>query len=179
MPLVAAVVTGRSAKNHLMVELRRYRRRIVVVGTGIAAVLLVVLGARALEADDSACQAPDAAPPAQTALMPQGLSFDHVGTVTRVRKVDRHLMVQAVTTKPLDEVTVLIQDAVVAAGYRPAGMDNEGFEAEVFFNAGDYAAGQARLRWGGCEGRWNVDLVLVDRDAVPSRSKAQRDRRPA
>ena len=77
--------------------------------------------------------------------MPAGLSFDRIGTVTRVRKDERHVMVQAVTTKPLDEVTVLIQDAVTAAGYRPAGMDNEGFEAEVFF-AGSFAAGQARVR---------------------------------
>ena len=156
-----------------MVELRRHRRSLWVVGTAVAALLLVVLGARALQVDDeSACQAPDAAPPAQLALMPPGMSFDQVGTVTRVRKAKGHLLMQAVTTKPLDEVTVLIQDAVVAAGYRPAGMDNEGFEAEVFFSAGDYAAGQARLRWGGCEGRWDVDLVLIDLDSVPSRSTA-------
>jgi hypothetical protein len=64
-------------------------------------------------------------------------------------------MVQAVTTKPLDEVAVLIQDAVTAAGYRPAGMDNEGFEAEVFFTTGLYAAGQARVRRAACEGRWD------------------------
>lgn len=102
---------------------------------------------------------------AETALMPAGLTFDRIGTVTRVRKVERHLMLQAITTKPLDEVTVLIQDAVTAAGYRPAGMDNEGFEAEVFFETGRYAAGQARVRWSGCEGRWNIDLVLLDRDA--------------
>jgi hypothetical protein len=44
-------------------------------------------------------------------------------------------------------------------------MDNEGFEAEVFFTTGSYAAGQARVRWGGCEGRWDIDLVLLDLDA--------------
>ena len=161
-----------------MVELRRHRRRLWVAGTAVAAFLLVVLGARALDEDDSACRDPSAAPPAETALMPPGLSLEQVGTVTRVRKVEGHLMVRAVTTKPLDEVTVLIQDAVVAAGYRPAGMDNEGFEAEVFFDTGDYAAGQARLRWAGCEGRWNVDLDLIDLDSVPKRS-AERDPRPA
>ena len=155
-----------------MADLRRHRRRLLVAGTAVATVLLVALGAKALEAEESACKTPDAAPPAEIALMPPGLSFDQVGRVTRVRKVERHLLLQAVTTKPLDEVTVLIQDAVVAAGYRPAGMDNEGFEAEVFFSTGDYAAGQARLRWGGCEGRWDVDLVLIDLDAVPSRSTA-------
>jgi hypothetical protein len=57
-----------------------------------------------------------------------------------------------------------------AAGYRPAGMDNEGFEAEVFFQTGPYAAGQARVRWAGCEDRWNIDLVLIDPDAVPPRT---------
>jgi hypothetical protein len=73
-----------------------------------------------------------------------------------------------VTTLPLDEATVEIQDAVTAAGYRPAGMDNEGFEAEVFFTSGSYAAGQAVVRASDCEGRWDVDLVLIDPDAVPS-----------
>jgi hypothetical protein len=73
-------------------------------------------------------------------------------------------MVQAVTTKPLDEATVLVQEAVVAAGYGPAGMDNEGFEAEVFFNADSYAGGVARFRR--CRSRWDIDLVLLDRNAV-------------
>ena len=152
-----------------MVELRRHRRRLSVAAITVAALLSVVLGAKALEPDDR-CQAPNAAPAAQTTLMPAGLSFDRIGTVTRVRKVERHFMVQGVTTKPLDEVTVLIQDAVTAAGYRPAGMDNEGFEAEVCFTTGAYAGGQARVRWSGCEDRWNIDLVLVDRDAAPART---------
>jgi hypothetical protein len=155
-----------------MVEVRRHRRRLAVVAIAVAA-LLVVLSAKALgvgDPADDACQAPSAAPAAETALMPAGLSFDQIGTVTRVRKDERHVWVQAITTKPIDEVTVLIQDAVTAAGYRPAGMDNEGFEAEVFFTTGSYAAGQARVRQFGCEGRWDIDLVLIDRDAVPSRT---------
>jgi hypothetical protein len=149
-----------------MVE-RRRRRRWALVGTGVAALLLVGVSAKVLGPEDP-CQGPTAAPPAETALMPAGLSFDRIGTVTRVWKDERHVMVQAVTTKPLDEVTVLIQDAVTAAGYRPAGMDNEGFEAEVFFTTGMYAAGQARVRQAPCAGRWAIDLVLLDRDAEPS-----------
>ena len=147
----------------------RRRRRLAVVGITIAALLGVVLTAKALDVDDP-CQAPSAAPPAEIALMPAGLSFEQIGTVTRVRKVEHHVMMQAVTTKPIDEVTVLIQDAVTAAGYRPAGMDNEGFEAEVFFTTGSYAAGQARVRQSGCEGRWVIELVLIYRDAEPSRT---------
>jgi hypothetical protein len=85
-----------------------------------------------------------------------------------VRKDARNLMVHAVTTKPLDQATVLIQDAVVAAGYRPAGMDNEGFEAEVFFTTGSYAAGMARLRR--CRSRWDIDLFLLERSAAPRHS---------
>jgi hypothetical protein len=149
------------------------RRRFSVVGIAVAASLgiavaaLAVVVTKVLDRDeDDPCQARSvsAAPPAETALMPAGLSFDRIGTVTRVRKNERHVMVQAVTTKPLDEVTVLIQDAVTAAGYRPAGMDNEGFEAEVFFTTGSYAAGQARVGQYGCEGRWDIDLVLIDRE---------------
>jgi hypothetical protein len=152
-----------------MVGLRRHRRLLLVAAITGAALLLVVLGAKALEPDDG-CRAPSAAPAAEIARMPAGLTFDAIGTVTRVRKVERHFMVQAVTTKPLDEVTVLIQDAVTAAGYRPAGMDNEGFEAEVFFETGRYAAGQARVRWAGCDDRWNIDLVLIDPDATTLRA---------
>jgi hypothetical protein len=154
-----------------MVERLRHPRRLAVVGIAVAA-LLVFLSVKVLFGEDpyDPCQALSAAPPAETALMPPGLSFEQIGTVTRVRKNERHVMVHAVTTKPLDEVTVMIQDAVTAAGYRPAGMDNEGFEAEVFFTTGSYAGGQARVRGTACKGRWGVDLVLLDRDAAPSRT---------
>jgi len=147
----------------------RHRRALAVAGTILAA-LLVVLGLKAFDRDApyDPCPPPTAAPPAQTALMPAGLSFDRIGTVTHVRKSERHVMVRAVTTKPLDETTILIQDAVTAAGYRPAGMDNEGFEAEVFFTTRTYAAGLARVRR--CRSRWDIDLVLLDRNAAPPRT---------
>ncbi|MFI7672753.1 hypothetical protein [Actinophytocola sp. NPDC049390] len=131
--------------------------------------LLVTVGCSA-GTDAAACPSPSPAPAAESALMPEGLAFDQVGTVTHVVSSDGHVTVQAVTDKPIDEVTVLIQDAVTAAGYRPAGMDNEGFEAEVFFTAGDYAAGQALVRRSDCEGRWDVELVLVEPGTVPTTS---------
>lgn len=143
-----------------------------MIGRGLAlsvamASLLVTVGC-STAGDAVTCEEPAAAPSAETALMPEGLSFDGIGTVTHVVSTDGHLTVQAVTDKPIDEVTVLIQDAVTAAGYRPAGMDNEGFEAEVFFTAGDYAAGQALVRRGDCDGRWDIDLVLVEPGTVPT-----------
>jgi cell division septation protein DedD len=154
-----------------MVEFRRHRRRL---GIALLVALAAVVGAAAFDRMDEPevadpCQPRPAAPPAELALMPARLSFDEVGTVTRVQRNEPHIMVQAISTKPIDELTVLIQDAVTAAGYRPAGMDNEGFEAEVFFQAGTYAAGQALVRQFGCKGRWDIDLVLLDRDAVPER----------
>jgi hypothetical protein len=146
-------------------------RRLALVGivslVGIAAAVVLV-DRSARPHDDDACRAPRAAPAAQTALMPAGLSLDQIGTVTRVRTEKPHVIVHAVATKSLDELTVLIQDAVTAAGYRPAGMDNEGFEAEVFFTTGPYAAGQALVRGTACKGRWDIDLILLDRDALRS-----------
>jgi hypothetical protein len=132
-------------------------------------VLAVVLAGCSAGADDptTTCPTPSSAPATETELMPAGLSFDEVGTVTEVLSSDGHITVRAVTDKHIDEVTVLIQDAVTAAGYRPAGMDNEGFEAEVFFTSGTYAAGQALVRRAECEGRWDIELVLVDPAAVP------------
>jgi hypothetical protein len=137
-----------------------------VVAT-LLAVLALPLGGCTGGPDGAGCPAPQAAAPAEVALLPEGLSFDAIGTVTRVVSTEGHLNVRAVTDRPLDEVTVLVQDAVTAAGYRPAGMDNEGFEAEVFFTSGTYAAGQALVRRADCEGRWDIDLVLVDPSAVP------------
>ena len=146
---------------------RRRRRRLWLAGITVAA-LLVVLTARRPDLDNP-CDAPRAASAAETALLPAGLSFDGIATVTHVSKEDGHVTVEAVTSTPIDEVTVLIQDAVAAAGYRPAGMDSEaGFEAEVFFTAGTYAAGQARVQQSGCAGRSDIDVVLLDRAAVPA-----------
>lgn len=147
-------------------DAQRRRRRWVagIVGVVALAVAALVVGLLARGSDaEAACEAPRHAPPAETALMPAGLSFDRVGTVTSVRRDGRHVTVQAVTARPLDELTVLIQDAVTAAGYRPAGMDDEGDEAEVFFQKGSVAAGQARVEESECEGRWEVELVLLDR----------------
>ena len=149
-----------------MIERRRIRRRWIVAAIPVA-LLLVVLSAMLL-GRDTACQQPRAAPSAETRLMPAGLSFDQIGTVTGVRKDGRHIIVQAVTTKPPDEASVLIQEAVTAAGYRFVGADSEGVEAEVFFSLGAYAGGQAHVQPAACAGRSDIDLVLLDRNAVPS-----------
>lgn len=134
--------------------------------------LLALTGCSSSPQAAAACPVPSPAPASQTALLPEGLSLADVGTVTQVLASQGHVTVQAVTERPLDEATVLLQDAVTAAGYRPAGMDNEGFEAEVFFTAGTYAAGQALVRQGECEGSWDVELVLVDPEAVPTATPA-------
>ena len=141
-----------------------------VLAAAMSVLPVVLAGCSDGSASDStaACAAATGAPPAETALLPAGLSFDQIGTVTHVQRTGGHLTVQAVTPKPLDEVTVLIQNAVTAAGYRPAGMDSEESEAEVFFNAGSLAAGQARVRQATCKGRWDIDIDLDDLNAAPA-----------
>lgn len=144
------------------------RRWWLIGGIVALAVVAAVVLVTATRSDaEEACEAPTAAPASETALMPEGLSFDRVGTVTHVEKAEPNVEVEAVSDKPLDELTVLIQDAVTAVGYQPAGMDNEGDEAEVFFQSGSLAAGQARIEESGCEGQWEIELVLLDRDAAP------------
>jgi hypothetical protein len=138
---------------------------------GAAAISLVVSGCGVgSTAADGDCPAPRAAPRSETTLLPDGLTFRGIGPITHVVVTEGYVTVRAVSSRPLDQLTVEIQDAVTAAGYRPAGMDNEGFEAEVFFTSGMYAAGQALVRQGACEGRWDIDLVLVDPEFVPSAS---------
>lgn len=120
--------------------------------------------------DAASCPAPTAASAAEVRLLPDGLSFDGVGEVTRVTSTNGHVDVRAISTQRLEQLTVSIQDAVTRAGFRPAGMDNEGFEAEVFFTSGTFAAGQALVRAADCEGQWEVELVLVDPSQLPSPS---------
>jgi hypothetical protein len=145
---------------------RRRRRVLLLLSAVTGGASLVVLTATTSD-PPGPCEPPKPAPAAHLALMPRGLSFDGIGTITRVGRDELHVTVNAVTEKPLDEVTVLIQDAVTAAGYHPAGMDTEGTEAEVFFTAGPYAAGQAEVEQSPCDGRWDVELVLLDLDAAP------------
>jgi hypothetical protein len=116
----------------------------------------------------SACPTPSAASAADLALLPDALSLEGIATTTRVVREGSHVTAFGVTSLPLEDSTVRLQQAVVAAGYRPAGMDNEGFEAEVFFTAGSYAAGQALLRPADCEGQWDLELTLLDTAAMPS-----------
>jgi hypothetical protein len=147
-----------------MVE-RRYRRRSLLLLAIPVATLAFVVSVRVV-GPENPCQRPSAAPPAETALMPAGLTFDGIGTITRVRMEERHVTMQGFTTKPIDEAALLIQDAVVAAGYRPAGIESEGVEAHVFFTTESSAAGQARLQRTGCDdGRSDIELVLLDRSA--------------
>src|ERR1044072_8905737 len=146
-----------------MVERRSHRLRPSRSGAVlVAAASAIALAGCSGSGDDAACSNPNPAPANEMALLPAGLSLERVGTVTHVEEPVGNVTLQAVATKPLDELTVLIQDAVTAAGYRPAGMDNEGDEAEVFFNAGSVAAGQAVVREADCEGRWTIELVLID-----------------
>jgi hypothetical protein len=144
------------------VKARPRLRRLLWVAALTAAVLVVI--AVVLDTDEAdPCAPPEQAPAAELALMPRGLSFDRIGTVTSVSREGSYVTLLAVTAKPLEEATVLIQEAVVAAGYRANGTDSEGFEAEVFFTTGSFAAGQAALRQSGCKGRWDVSLLLLRR----------------
>ena len=48
-----------------------------------------------------------------------------------------------------------------------------GLSSSVQVTSGTYAAGQALVRQGSCEGRWDIDLVLVDPELVPPRRARQ------
>jgi hypothetical protein len=156
------------------IDRHRFSPRVRALAAAMAGMLaatpVALAGCSAGSGSESgaACAAPSPAPPAEMVLLPAGLSFDQIGTVTHVERTGGHITMQAVTTKPLDESTVLIQDAVTGAGYRPAGMDSEESEAEVFFSSGTTAAGQARVWQAECKDLWNIDLSLVEPNAVPA-----------
>jgi hypothetical protein len=68
---------------------------------------------------------------------PGRTTLTEVGTVTGVAKTQGHLTVRAVTSKPIDEVTVLIQDAVTAGAVgRRAGADRSEGRTDADRHAG-------------------------------------------
>lgn len=158
-------MTGDRDPERSYVERRRRRRRAWLLGL-LAVVTVALVTARRPDRADP-CDAPAAASEAARALLPEGLSLAGIGTVTSVRKEAPNVVIQVVTTKPVDEVALLLQDAGAAAGYRPAGIETEPTEGEVFFDAGAYAGGQARIEPAACHGRWDVELVLLDLGALP------------
>jgi hypothetical protein len=72
----------------------------------------------------------------------------------------------AQTDKDMDDLVIDFQSVVEDAGFQVSGSESEEDEAEVFFQQGDQAAGQVRMRESDCPGKVDIRITVSDDPAV-------------
>lgn len=145
-----------------------------VGGLALPAVALVLLAATGCSSDlaprsavSTAVNCTDAPTPAPTvAGALSRFDFTGVATPTSVSTEGGFFVITARAEGEIQELAIAFMAVVEEAGYQVAGSDGEAFEAEVFFAAGDVAAGQVVLTQSPCTGVVDVRVTLLDDPAV-------------
>ncbi len=123
-------------------------------------VIFVLIGGcrdAAPEAAPTPCPSPS--PAANLRALPRDLPLQKWGTVTAVSNPKGFIGAEIVATTTVVELHPVIARALLDAGYKIVGADNEGFESELFFARNQELSGAFRLREGPCEGQVTVRLL--------------------
>ena len=129
-------------------------RQVVV----LVSVLVLALAGCSGDADTAQpCVLPSQA--ADLSLLPEDIPLDSWGTVAEIEVADGFLGARAVTTTRIVELYPVMARATVEAGYTILSGDNEGFEAEIFFQRGGGTTGTYRLREGPCGDQVTIKLL--------------------
>lgn len=143
-------------------------RSLFPAGRGLAplavALLLAACGSDANGTDNGRPQDPQACatdePITGRALddLPENLPLDEWGAVVEVSKRRGYVGAQAISDLTVVELYPEISRAVRDGGYLTISGENEGFEAELFFQKGD-DTGTFLLRKGPCKGQVTIKLI--------------------
>lgn len=109
-------------------------------------------------ADPKVCATDNPVPESELEGMPEGLPLDEWGTIVRVDKSRGFIGAKAISEIEIVELYPEITRAIATGGYKQISGENEGFEAEVFFQKGP-DTGTFLLRKGPCEGQVTVRLI--------------------
>jgi hypothetical protein len=104
-----------------------------------------------------ACALPS--PVEDLTLLPGDIPLDEWGQIDRIEVRNGFLAARAVTATRIVELYPVLARATSAAGYTIISGDNEGFEAEIFFDRGKGTTGTYRLRQGPCRGQVTIYLL--------------------
>lgn len=96
---------------------------------------------------------------ADLSLLPEDIPLDEWGTIDQLGVSDGFLAARALTTTPIVELYPVMARATSEAGYTILSGDNEGFEAEIFFERGKGTTGTYRLREGPCKDQVTIRLL--------------------
>ena len=108
--------------------------------------------------DPKACSTDNPVAEEKLTGLPEGLPLEEWGTITRVDKSRGFIGAMAITEISIVELYPEITRAIQTNGYKQISGENEGFEAEVFFQKGT-DTGTFLLRKGPCEGQVTVRLI--------------------
>ena len=126
----------------------------------IAALALAVITAGCGGSEKQAppvCDLPE--PVGDLSELPRGLPLDVWGNVTEIEVSDGFLSATAVTETGIIELSPVMARAVSDSGHTILAGDNEGFEAEIFFERGEGTTGTFRLREGPCAEQVTIRLL--------------------
>lgn len=92
-------------------------------------------------------------------LLPKDIPLDEWGVVDEIEVEAGFVGARAITETSIVELYPEIARATVDAGYTILSGDNEGFEAEIFFERDNETTGTYRLREGPCKGQVSIRLL--------------------
>ena len=104
------------------------------------------------------CTSPEAV--SDTSSIPPDIPVGDWGTVTKIKKEKKFLVIQAISDQSVVELHPQIARSLLDSGYEIVGADNEGFESEIFFAPGKGTSGLFRLREGPCKDQVTVTLLI-------------------
>ena len=110
------------------------------------------------QADPKVCSTDNPVADSDLEDLPEGLPLDEWGTIIKMSHKQGYLGAQAIGEMQIVELYPKITRAISDGGYRQISGENEGFEAEVFFQKGPNT-GTFLLRKGPCEGQVTVRLI--------------------
>ena len=143
------------------------RRALFRVGQSILVVGSVVLlgacggdadGADGNPQDPEVCATDNPVPEQDLDLLPAGLPLDEWGTIVRISERRGFVGAEAISETTIVELYPEIARAVRDGDYVTISGENEGFEAEVFFQKGR-DTGTFLLRKGPCKGQVTIKLI--------------------
>ena len=108
--------------------------------------------------DPAACATDNPVAESDLERLPKGLPLDEWGTVLKVQNREGYVGAEMISETIIVELYPEISRAVRAGGYETISGENEGFEAELFFQKGQNI-GSFLLRKGPCEGQVTVKLI--------------------
>jgi hypothetical protein len=125
----------------------------------VSAILIFSCGSDSDPTNAASCPEQEAVPNSKLNKLPEDLPLDKWGTVIEVSTRAGYVGAEAISGTQIVELYPILSRHLMDNGYVTVSGENEGFEAEIFFQKGK-APGSLLLREGPCKGDVTVKLLF-------------------